>query len=102
MPSKPPNHNPSIYIIICSRRIRDLAVGNSDAHVQRLINASDAAAAVVSQLELMNPKQPMEVGEITDLQHWIMNHLITMTPTEAAQRVAEMFYLLDKLEDSLE
>lgn len=102
MPKKGPGHNASVYIIICSRRIRDLATGNSDAHVLRLVNASDAAVAVVSQMELLHPKQPIEAGEITDLQHWIMDHLITMTPTEAAQRVAEMFYLLDKLEDSLE
>lgn len=101
MPKKG-GHNVSVYIIVCSRRIRDLATGNSDPHVLRLVNASDAAVAVVSQLELLNPKQPIEAGEITDLQHYIMDHLLEMNSTEAAQRVAEMFYLLDKLEDSLE
>ena len=99
MPPKPRGHNASVYIIICSRRIKVLA---ATSHTEKIIEASDAAAQVVSQLELLHPKETINAGPITELQHYMMTNLFTMTPAEAEEKVAEMFSLLDALEDVFE
>lgn len=102
MPPKPRGHNASVYLILCSRRIRNLAVGNPAEHVKRIVNASDAAAEVVKQLELLYPKGTLETAALTELQHAMMDGLLTMTPEQADAMVTQMFILLDAVEGSLE
>jgi hypothetical protein len=97
MPS-PRTHNASVYIILCGRRI---GVAATNDPIEKIKEASSAAVEVVSQLEILHPKEMTAelASPVSDLQHEMMDHLFQMSAAEVDEKVAEMFELLDALED---
>lgn len=86
------------YIIICRGRIDVLSTTDP---VQKIRHASACAAQLVSHIEATNELPPADAQAISDLQHAMMNVLPDVKKPEANAMVADMFTLLDALEDKL-
>jgi hypothetical protein len=85
------------YIIICEGRIEAMVATNS---TQKIRAASSCAARLTSHIEATaKKKDDYSFRGISALQHYMMDHLSTMSAAEVDAKVAEMFDLLDALED---
>ena len=83
------------YIIICSGRIDVEVAANSK---QKIKAASDAARNLVTFYG--DQVTGAETAPISDLQHEMMDNMNTWSKSQADAKVAEMFDLLDALEDA--
>jgi len=89
------------YIIICKGRI-DYATGKDvPAKIRAL---SDAAVNLTTHIDLGHPGALTEsdTKPISDLQHELMNHALTITKKQIEEHAVTMFGLLDALEDKFE
>lgn len=84
------------YIIICRGRIDVLSTTDP---AQKLRYASACAAQLVSHVELTSQLPPVDAQAISDLQHAMMNVMPDVKKPEAEALVADMFTLLEALED---
>lgn len=87
------------YVIICSGRIAALSTLNP---IQKIRAASDCAAQLTSHIEATHKGTQPDVSAVSALQHEMMDNMLTMSDAEVDQKVAEMFDLLDALEDAVE
>ncbi len=92
-----PPASTSTYIIICSGRI---AVQATKSSAQKIKAASDCAAQVVSHLELTHGSEitPADTKPTSDLQHEMMDNMLTWDKPTVEAKVKSMFYLLYQLE----
>lgn len=88
------------YVIICRGRIDVLSTTDPTSKIQY---ASACAAELVSHIEITATLPGERAKEISDLQHRMMAALETkrIKKAEADLMVAEMFTLLDALEDEV-
>lgn len=86
------------YIIICRGRIDVLSTNDP---VQKIRYASACAAQLVSHVEVTNELPEADAKAISDLQHAMMNVLPDVKKPEANAMVADMFTLLDGLEEKI-
>lgn len=86
------------YIIICSSRI---AVSAATSPLQKIKAVSDGAAQLASHVEATYEGKQPDLQAISDLQHYLMDHMHEMTPEESEAKVEEMVELMDALEDQL-
>lgn len=88
------------YIIICKGRINVLSTKDP---VEQIRYASSCAADLVSHIEATHPEGlPREDAKaISELQHYMMDHLHSMSKNEASAKVQQMFQLLDALEQKI-
>ena len=89
------------YIIICKGRI-DILLANT--YMDKIGFASACATDLVKHIEVTRPGELPEedAKKISDLQHVMMESIPTVKKSEAEAMVADMFTLLDALEDKLE
>lgn len=85
------------YIIICNGRINLLEAKGSGGKIQA---ASGAASALVTYYG--DQLSSEDTKPISDLQHEMMDNMGKWTKAEAKAKVAEMFALLDALEEKFE
>lgn len=99
--SQPPAGSRAPYIIICSGRI---AAAATDDPVQKLKAASDCATALVCHLAIVHGDDltSTDTQPISDLQHFMMDNLLTLKKDEAEVKVKEMIGLLYQLEDKFQ
>lgn len=84
------------YIIICDGRINVLSTNDP---VEKIRYASDCAARLVSHVELVGTLSEPDAEVISNLQHAMMDALPSIKKPEVDVMVADMFKLLDALED---
>lgn len=86
------------YVVICEGRIDLLNAGRLTDKLQA---ASSAASALVRHIDIMNPGKlkDADTKPVSDLQHYMMDNFHTMKAREVKEKCAEMFALLDALED---
>ena len=90
----------SPYIIICNGRIE---VDTATKVPEKIRAASNAAMTLVQFYELRGaPITVDDTQPISDLQHEMMNHLKTLTKSQANALITQMFALLDALEEKLD
>lgn len=89
------------YIIICRGRIAYAAANTTVDKVKAL---SDVATELVCHIDTMNPGElgDADTQPISDLQHFLMDNLGSITPQQVEVKSVEMFALLDALEDRFE
>lgn len=89
------------YIIICEYKINVLIAKTVPGKLQAL---SSGAAALVSHIDLQHPGKLTneDTKPISELQHYIMDNLLTMKAKEAKEKIEEMFTLWNVLEDKFE
>lgn len=92
----PPPASTATYIIICSRRT---AVAAAKTVQEKIVNASMCAAELCSFIETQHDVQPADFAAVSALQHEMMDNLQVWKEKEAEAKIAEMFDLLDALED---
>lgn len=97
----PPQGSGGTYIIICSGRINEAAEKDPEAKIRAV---SNCAAQLVSYIELthlghLGPVNPEDTRAISELQHYLMDNMKTLKGTELQESIAEMFTLMDELED---
>lgn len=74
---------------------------STEDSVEKIVQASRAATALVSHIELVHGEAFTEADAqpISDLQHYLMDNMLTMKKDEAEAKITELFTLLDALED---
>src|SRR5258706_4129310 len=97
-PSDPPISGSS-YIIICSGRTAVMAAKDPEA---KITFVSLCAALLCSFLETKHAVAPGDFKEVSDLQHEMMDNMYKWNKTQAAEKCAEMFRLLDELEEKFD
>ena len=90
----------SPYIIICNGRIE---VDAATKVPEKIRAASNAAMNLVQFYELHGaPITVEDTTPISDLQHEMMDNLKTLTKSQANAVIAQMFALLDALEEKFD
>ncbi len=87
------------YIIICNGRMEVLAT-EADDGPGKLVAASNAATDLVKYFDLKGAK--LQLGDtklISDLQHYMMDNMHTMSIEDVDGHVRQMFVMLDAMED---
>jgi hypothetical protein len=86
------------YIVICRGRI---AVGATGDPVEKIVRVSECAAQLVTHLDLIQGERFTDADSkpVSKLQHWLMDNMHKMNAKQVDVKVAEMFGLLDELED---
>lgn len=89
------------YIIICKGRIDFATAADTGAKIRAL---SDAATNLVSHIDIMSPGALSEADTkpISDLQHELMNHALTMSADQVRMHGVEMFNFLDAIEEKFD
>lgn len=84
------------YVIICNGRIGAAAAKDPQA---KILAASDCATRLLSHIEARHGDiDETLVKPISDLQHEMMETMVSMSREEAEVKVQQMFILLDGLE----